>query len=623
MKKLVPALKVIIAPFTAILLILCAFLSFRWRITQGLMTRAFVIMEDSAQQQISTIRARLDGIYDLLDTVAGVVSQKGGIYRDKPQTMSLMKMIANQTQLNNIALVDPAGNAFLTSGDTTNIADRQYFQESMAGQDSIERIESGKVDKAPHFLLSVPVHSGSNIIGVIFGSFDTASISDIFTVDVYGGEAFSFICDRDGKVVIQGSHKYYMEGLEDTFQFFTADNMLDGMTPQKLKEDLQRGESAAFAFLKGGAHWYVTYTPMDVGGWYMINAVPRTSVDQANRFIDTGALGMVAAILSVGVFMVLYTYFHEKRVILVLEAERALLRESETRAELLRKLSKEILFTGSVQRDELLFNERFSQLFGYEPAEHTLTAAGGARICPEDSGAWSSFLALIRSGAQSGSTELRVMNAHDQPVWQQMDFLSVETEGMNANSFIGKLSDIARQKQLLDELKKQAQSDPLTGLINRGAMAERTDALLIDGTRHGMTAFMMIDIDHFKQMNDTLGHQTGDEILRRFALCLNRLFRTSDLISRMGGDEFAVLMSNVGTLNAIRRKAGEICSSAGDCCKTFAEGFSVSVGVSLFSPEANNFETLYAHADQALYRAKALGKNRYCLYGDEDGRLMD
>ena len=122
----------------------------------------------------------------------------------------------------------------------------------------------------------------------------------------------------------------------------------------------------------------------------------------------------------------------------------------------------------------------------------------------------------------------------------------------------------------------------------------------------------MLDVDNFKQINDTYGHLVGDEVLHHIGEELKRCFRKYDVVGRVGGDEFLVFMKGIPGLEIAKKGAAKI-------LKIFVENenalrsVSASIGVALYPRDGQNFKNLYQKADEALYRAKQTGKNRYFL----------
>ena len=141
-----------------------------------------------------------------------------------------------------------------------------------------------------------------------------------------------------------------------------------------------------------------------------------------------------------------------------------------------------------------------------------------------------------------------------------------------------------------------------------------SDDLVLSGTE--VHALMIIDIDDFKHVNDTLGHVTGDQLISDVALTLRKTFRKTDTISRIGGDEFLVFLPVMTSTEAVEKKAEEFLNAIyGNIEK---EGKSVqiscSIGISFFPGDGKDFFDLYQKADNALYYAKGKGKNRYVIY---------
>jgi len=176
---------------------------------------------------------------------------------------------------------------------------------------------------------------------------------------------------------------------------------------------------------------------------------------------------------------------------------------------------------------------------------------------------------------------------------------------------------ILLQRSLLhSQLKAQARTDPKTGLLNAGAWQGEADLALIRAhRRHESLAVLVLDIDHFKLVNDTHGHLTGDAMLRTLAAEMRQQVRESDLVCRFGGEEFAILLSGTTTTEAslvaerIRRGSSVVRVLTNDALV----GVTVSIGVAVLGSHGDDLSELLKAADKALYRAKRTGRDRVCL----------
>ena len=159
----------------------------------------------------------------------------------------------------------------------------------------------------------------------------------------------------------------------------------------------------------------------------------------------------------------------------------------------------------------------------------------------------------------------------------------------------------------------------MTGLLNRSAIMENAKEFLRGDNANHNHAIFAIDIDGFKLVNDTYGHKRGDEFLTRIADAIRGSFRDTDLVGRIGGDEFLVLMKYTPTEDVVREKAQNLLAAMRNVCEELSElGVSGSVGISIFGDNRDgvDLETLIEKADRALYRAKASGKNCAVMVSD-------
>ena len=163
----------------------------------------------------------------------------------------------------------------------------------------------------------------------------------------------------------------------------------------------------------------------------------------------------------------------------------------------------------------------------------------------------------------------------------------------------------------------QAQTDPLTGLLNRSSTSACVTDWLAGPSCHG--ALMMLDLDNFKEINDVWGHQAGDAILSLAADLLRAHFRQSDVVGRIGGDEFIVLMKDVSSIAVVEQHMRRLCEEFR--LLTHPDypqiTLSCSVGAAMAPDQGRTFQELYAHADRALYCAKHRGKDSCSIYAGD------
>ncbi|HRI92528.1 MAG: PAS domain S-box protein [Candidatus Accumulibacter sp.] len=186
--------------------------------------------------------------------------------------------------------------------------------------------------------------------------------------------------------------------------------------------------------------------------------------------------------------------------------------------------------------------------------------------------------------------------------------------------YVGVFSDITELRKAHDQLDHQAHHDPLTGLPNRLLLGDRLHKALQRAHRdeRGL-AVLFVDLDRFKNINDTLGHQVGDRVLCEVARRLTRLRREADTVGRLGGDEFLIIIEDLGDAAAVSHIAERILALLQDSPVTVEHEFYVgaSIGISLFPQDGGDAETLMKNADVAMYRAKERGRNTYEFFTKE------
>lgn len=172
-------------------------------------------------------------------------------------------------------------------------------------------------------------------------------------------------------------------------------------------------------------------------------------------------------------------------------------------------------------------------------------------------------------------------------------------------------AEITIQKSKWDEMEKRLKLDGLTGVLNKETTKESIEEFL-QNEPEGEHAFFLIDVDNFKNVNDTFGHLFGDSVLVNIAEKIIGLFRNSDIVGRIGGDEFVVFMKHAGE-NQARIKAQNVCDMVRQEYNGVEEQVRItcSVGISLYQNEKGDYATLFSAADGAMYQAKKEGKNQY------------
>jgi diguanylate cyclase (GGDEF)-like protein len=221
-----------------------------------------------------------------------------------------------------------------------------------------------------------------------------------------------------------------------------------------------------------------------------------------------------------------------------------------------------------------------------------------------------------RPGDPPLDLEIALLTAKGRTVWVHVVMNTVWDHGQQVRR-LAMVHDITQRRNAEKVIWEQAHFDPLTGLPNRRMLRDRLEQDIRQARRgRGELAVLFIDLDHFKEVNDTLGHDFGDLLLVEAARRIQACVRETDTVARMGGDEFTVLLTELKSNSQLERILQKILDALAAVFQLRDEQVFVSgsVGVTLYPVDATEIEDLYKNADQALYAAKGAGRNRFSFY---------
>lgn len=289
-----------------------------------------------------------------------------------------------------------------------------------------------------------------------------------------------------------------------------------------------------------------------------------------------------------------------------------------------------LFFRDIETQDQEWMSDSFWQLLGYDPAEMTGSIQERRdKIHPDDlSVAIDNYQKHCEDPTHPYDQIVRYKHKNGSDVWVRCRGMVIRDENGNPTRMLGVHNDITLLKEtaaLLEQknlqLEKLARHDFLTGLYNRYAFAEIFEQQMLLAIREQVpVSLAMIDVDHFKNINDSLGHQSGDKVLINIANKLSDLIRESDILARFGGEEFIVLMFNTNH-NEAQRAAERIRQGIEQSISIDGNPVTVSVGLSTFGEKSmlgidlspsEIYDKIVSRADNALYKAKQSGRNKIC-----------
>lgn len=277
----------------------------------------------------------------------------------------------------------------------------------------------------------------------------------------------------------------------------------------------------------------------------------------------------------------------------------------------------DILFEWDIRMDTLQFSSNWRKKFGYEPIDSQISGRIplSDNIHADDMPAFIKIMTDTAAGKPYSEAEFRIRNSEGRYHWCRIRATAQFDQTGRAVKAVGVILDISAEKREMQTLLKMAQRDPLTGIYNKAATNELVARRMEEHGSSVLQSLLIIDIDYFKSINDTYGHMAGDDILSAVASQLRRNIRASDVVGRIGGDEFLVYLCEVENEESARWKAESLHAALGLLTPApGAPAITCSIGMVTLPHETVDFIGLCRYADQALYQRKKQGRNGVSVY---------
>lgn len=277
----------------------------------------------------------------------------------------------------------------------------------------------------------------------------------------------------------------------------------------------------------------------------------------------------------------------------------------------------DIIFEWNIARDTLKFSPNWKKRFGYEAIKEDISnqIPCSANIYKDDMRA---FLKIMRDTAQGvpySETEFRIKDNRGDYMWCRIRATTQFDGEGKAVKAIGVIVDIDEEKRQKQELLERVKYDAHTGLYNKTTINTLVKQSMLRSHHANCQALMIIDIDHFKAVNDNYGHLCGDIVLSRVAEVLKNMNRSTDFVGRIGGDEFLVYLPEILDEECAMLRAVKILNAIQDIIPAKgASAITCSIGIALCKGESSDYYKLYQNADHALYQKKNEGRAGISLF---------
>ena len=284
--------------------------------------------------------------------------------------------------------------------------------------------------------------------------------------------------------------------------------------------------------------------------------------------------------------------------------------------------TQNIIFEWDIVNDTISFSDRWYELFGYMPIRENVlsTLHTNSHFHPEDVPKMFEMVHNMQNGAKHQMIETRIAKRGGRYLWCRHQATALHDEEGRLLKIHGIILNVDDEKRAAQALQDRAERDALTKLFNKQTAQKQAEEYLSSHPHGAACALLIIDLDNFKHINDSFGHMFGDAVLTQAAKEIKKLFRAQDIVGRIGGDEFMVLMRDISDGELVEARCSRLISSFQGIYRNQLGDIpiSCSIGVALSPQHGTAYHELFQRADQALYQAKDKGKNCFCFFNKED-----
>lgn len=582
--------------------------------------QAISFLSQRSEMAATIVNDEFDNQFRTLTALTHVIGRNN---YDSTEIEILLRTFNDNNSAQRITYINEYGTGFTADGFELDISDRDYFHECLRDGQTITYVRDSHIDSEPKIILCKAIYDNGQPIGLLASIYDNDSINRIFrNLD---HEVYVLLANSNGDVLININRYQSDFEISNIFDFYHSVSNYDDNTLNQIRVDLIYDNSGVITISQDGQKFYISYFAISNTDWTVFTAIPHQTVWSQYEVIRGLSMGLFARGFLIFSLALLFIYYIEYKKRLELEKERVLLRRSEERYRLLDELTQSMIIEGDFLSDTITFSDNHQTLFGEVPLMTNISTIinNDNVIIEEDLTQVKKFVDDLRKGTTSATVECRFKIQDDKTIWAKITGISLRDDKGEVIGFLAKIVNRDEQIKEIRSLKEAASRDSLTKIDNRESIEIKINDYVIHRYQQKeISAFFVIDMDNFKEVNDKQGHLVGDRLLVETASTLRRLFRKTDYVGRLGGDEFAIFMNDVASVKDIEEKARELMFMINDDIKRYNidNRLSCCIGIAIAYNNIENFDDLYQRADKALYKAKANGKNQYVIDNKRKGK---
>ncbi len=571
-------------------------------------------IEEQTNQIINTIRLELEYSALVLESISESKDLNLG---NKEKLLEELKNIKHKGYFTSLGMVDRDGNVFDTKGNHQKIDDKLFLENlrisKIGTKYYVSDVLPTKKKNKEEILVAIPLYEKGDYKGLLFGYYPILKIAK--EMEYSKGQQYFQLTDTNGHYISRSFSKNSFAKDELTlWEEMARYKFFDGNSVETIKKNVEEGKKGVFYFEFENKGRYVVYEPLGINKWHIFSTFTKKGLnDKAKHFQDISkellfylvGLKFILSFLIIGIAFATYK---------VLKTQSSRLEFKNKVFRMFADKTKDIFFEINLSEREIILygvsNKNEEVIFPVENFFLEKMLVNG-KINKENYNLYKDLYSKILNKEK---IENHIIQVKKDEEWKWFHVSVV----FFTDSIVGVLEDFTEEKNKETELIKaneKSKYDFLTGLYNRETFEkEFEDFRNKDFDSNKVSAIFILDLDNFKKINDTFGHGTGDIVLKETSVILKNNLRSFDIIGRLGGDEFIILIKNLNSLEEIYKIAKRLNNNL---IKTYIQNnqsidISASIGIAEIK-EGKSLKEICEKADKALYKVKNEGKNSYFI----------
>lgn len=568
----------------------------------------------NARSQAAAFNAKISGQIEILDFAQKAFA--GIDLKDRDAVSAKIREIGKSGTFSMLAVA--ADDGILIDGEGRelgNFSKSNFFTGAIGGRSVVsDAVQYDRETKSEYLYIAVPIRNGDSVSGILYGRFPHSVLADLIETVGFQETSTSLLMSSDGTIIARShGNELVTDRIKNFYDLGTKWGIKGKQTLTSVKLDVKDGRTVSVPYQTGSRDRIAILTPVGMNNWYYAVVISQDVITNQSRVISARVL-VVELAISMAFITLLIAIMHLLKSNATIEATNDRFRMATTQ-------TQAVVFDYDFAKQTLILNGNVN--FIKKGAKTVYQSDEFEKFMREilhegDISSLEDFDGIRNGNENSVQREVRILCADGKYYWHRLTASVVRKEDGSAMRLVGNAVNVEDEVNRENMLRRKAEIDPLTGILNKGAFRDYVSKILASATAEDVYAFYIIDLDNFKKVNDTLGHIVGDGVISDMAQKLCMVFSENDYIGRIGGDEFTAFLKLSGSglqmaQKIIESKAKAICAVANEIYSDEQNEVNVtsSIGVSVFPKNGRTFDELYKNADSVLYESKTGGKNQY------------